>query len=160
MGDKVGNLNNVITELEEQMEDIKSFSQVLKRIEDVSKNIENIDNKVVKNAQSQISATETINKSADLLKDKLNELEIMIKENIQAIYKDNQNYQREVDDSLRIRLEKFNLDIGNKIEGITKQSQSIDKNILEMNKKLTLVLESYENDRKRGFLARLFNKSK
>jgi len=160
MGDNVGNLNNVITELEEQMEDIKSFSQVLKKIEQVSKNIENVDNKVAKNSQSQVSATETINKSADLLKSNLNELEIMIKENIQAIYKDNQNYQREIDDSLRIRLEKYNLDFGNKIEGITKQFQAIDKNIFEMNKKLTLVLTAYENDRKRGFLARLFNKSK
>ncbi len=158
MGDKVNKLDSVITELEEQMEDIKSFSQVLKKIEQVSKNLEHVDDKVIKNAQSQISATETINKSADLLKSKLNELEIMIKENIQAIYKDNQNYQREIDDSLRIRLEKYNLNIENKIEGITKQSQGIDKNILEMNKKLTLVLEAYQNDRNRGFWARLFNK--
>lgn len=158
MGDKVGNLNNVITELEEQMADIKSFSQVLKKIEQVSKNIENVDDKVAKNAQSQVSATEAINKSTDLLKNKLNELEIMIKENIQAIYKDNQNYQREIDDSLRIRLEKYNLDIENKIEGITKQSQGIDKNILEMNEKLILVLEAYESDKNRGFWGRLFNK--
>jgi len=160
MGDKVGNLNNVITELEEQMEDIKGFSQVLKKIEQVSKNLEHVDDKVIKNVQSQISATETINKSADVLKSKLNELEIMIKENIQAIYKDNQNYQREIDDSLRIRLEKYNIDIENKIESLAKQSQGIDKNILEMNKKLTLVLAAYENDKKRGFWARLFNKSK
>jgi methyl-accepting chemotaxis protein len=158
MGDSVGNLNNVITELEEETKGIKSFSRVLKKIEQISKNIEHIEGKVIKNAHSQISATEALNKSTDLLESKLNELKIMIKENIQTIYKDNQNYQREIDDSLRIRLEKYNIDVENKIEGLSKQSQGLNKNVLDMNKKLTLVLEAYENDRNRGFWARLFNK--
>ncbi len=77
---------------------------------------------------------------------------------MQELYKDNQNYQKEMDDSLRIRLEKYNLDIENKIEGITKQSQGMDKNILEMNEKLTLMLDAHQHDKNRGFWARLFNK--
>ena len=157
MGDKVGKLNSVITELEEQMEDIKNFSQVLKKIEQISKNIAQVDNKMTQNAQSYITTTETMKKSAGLLESKLNDLESMIAKKIQELYKDNQTYQKEMDDSLRIRLENFSLNIENKIEVITRHTQSIDNNILEMNKKLELVLDQYEQDKHRGFWARLLN---
>ena len=158
MGDSVGILDNVISELEEQMEEIKSFSQVLKKIENVSDNIQHIGEKVNKDAQSHLDVTTTMNQSAILIKSKLDELKIMIDENLQALYKDNKNYQRDMDDSIRIRIEKFKLEIENKIDGVAKKSRDMDKNILDMNKKLTSVLEAYEKDKNRGFFARLFNK--
>lgn len=113
---------------------------------------------MTQNAQSHIATTETMKKSADLLNSRLDELRAMIHKSMQELYKDNQNYQKEMDDSLRIRLEKFSLDIENKIERISKQSQGIDKNILDMSEQLTLVLEAYQHDKSRGFWARLFNK--
>ena len=158
MGDKVGKLDDVITELEGELKNIKSFSQVLKKLDQTSESIAQLNNKVVINVKAQVSATESIQQSADVLKSRLDELGTIIHKSIQELYKDNQNNQKEMDDSLRIRLEKFSFDIENKIEGISKQSQGIDKNILDMNEKLTLVLDAYQQDRNRGLLARLFNK--
>lgn len=158
MRDKVGKLDDVITGLEGQLEDIKSFSQILKKLDQTSESIAKLNNKVVNNVQAQVSATDTIQQSADVLKSRLDELKTMIHKSIQELYKDNQNNQKEMDDSLRIRLEKFSLNIENKIEGISKQSLDINKNIHSMEEKLTLMLAVYENDKNRGFWARLFNK--
>ena len=169
MGDKIGTLNDVISELETQTEDIKSFTKVLKEIDKVSKNAVDLDAKVRENMQSYISAAETMKKSAKLLDGRLDALETMISKGIHELYKDNQNYQKELDDSIRIRLEKFKIDIElsmktqisdieNKIiEAINTKSRSVDQSLSDIDKKLSSVLEEYEKDRNRGFFGRLFN---
>lgn len=169
MGDRVGTLNDVITELETQTEDIKNFSQVLKKIDKISKKAASLDEKVSENIQSYIATAETMKKSAELLDGRLDALETMIRKDIHELYKDNQNYQKELDDSIRIRLEKFKIDIElsmksqisdieNKIvEAINTKARSVDRNLNDIDKKLSSVLEEYEKDRSRGFFARVFN---
>lgn len=169
MGDKVGKLNDVITELEAQTDDIKNFTQVLKKIDQISQEAAGLDEKVSKNVQSYIATAETMKKSAELLDSRLDALETMIRKDIHELYKDNQNYQKELDDSIRIRLEKFKIDIElstksqisdieNKIvEVITSKSRNIDQKLNNIDKKVNSILEAYEKDRSRGFWARLLN---
>ncbi len=169
MGSKVGTLNDVITELETQTEDIKNFSKVLNKIDKISKDAASLDEKVHKNVQNYISTAEIMKKSAELLDSRLDALETMIRKDIHELYKDNQNYQKELDDSIRIRLGKFKIDIElsmktqigdieNKIvNAINTKTRTLDQNISEVDKKLTTVLEAYEKDRERGFWARLLN---
>ena len=169
MGNKVGKLNDVITELETQTEDIKNFSKVLKRIDKISKDAAGLDEKVRENVQHYISTAETMKKSAELLDGRLDALETMIRKDIHELYKDNQNYQKELDDSIRIRLEKFKMDIElsmktqigdieNKIvDAINTKTRTLDNNISKIDKKLTTILEAYNKDRNRGFWARLLN---
>ncbi len=169
MGDKIGTLSDVITELETQTEDIKNFAQVLKRIKDISKKAFDLDAKVSENIQSYLATAETMKKSAETLDSRLDALESMIRQDIHELYKDNQNYQKELDDSIRIRLEKFKIDIElsmktqisdieNKIvDAINTKSRTVDQSLSEIDKKLNAVLEEYEKDRNRGFFARLFN---
>lgn len=169
MGSKVGALSDVITELETQTEDIKNFSNVLKKIDKINKDAANLDEKVRENVQNYIATAETMKKSAELLDSRLDALETMIRNDIHVLHKDNQNYQKDLDDSIRIRLEKFKMDIElsikaqigdieNKIaNAINTKTRMLDKNISEIDNKLTIVLENYEKDRERGFWARLIN---
>lgn len=169
MGDKVSTLNDVITELETQTEDIKNFSKVLKQIDKISKNTARLDEKVSENVQNYIYTAQTMKKSAELLDRRLDALETMIRKDIHEVYKDNQNYQKELDDSIRIRLEKFKMDIElsmktqisdieNKIvDAINTKTHTLDRNISEIDNKLSTILEVYEKDRNRGFWERLLN---
>lgn len=170
MGNNVGSLNDVITELETQTEDIKNFSNVLKKIDIISQNATSLDMKINENVQRYISISETMKKSAELLDSRLDALETMIKQNIHELYKDNQNYQKELDDSIHIRLEKFKIDvelnmksqisdIENKIvDAIKLKTGTLNKNISEIDKKLNIVLKTIEKDRGRGFWARILNR--
>jgi len=147
MGNKVGNLSDVITKLETQTEDIGNFAKVLNEIGQISKEAEKLDKKVSENMQTYITTSEMIKKSAGQLDNRLDALEKMFAKGVDELYKDNKNYHKELDDSIRVRLEKIKIDI----------ELSVKTQINEIDKKLTLVLEEYEKDRNRGVFARFFN---
>jgi len=147
MGDKIGKLSDVITKLETQTEDIEKFAKVIKEIDKISKEAAKLDKKVSENMQAYIAVSETIKTSAGQLDNRLDALEKMFANGVDELYTDNRNYHKELDDSIRVRLEKIKIDI----------ELSVRTEMNEIDKKLTLVLEKYEQDKNRGFFARLFN---
>ncbi len=148
MGNKVGKLSDVITKLETQTEEIENFSKVLKQIEQLTQEASKLDKKVNENMKSYITTSAVIKESAGLLDNRLTALEEMFNKGVDDLYKDNKNYHKELDDSIRVRLEKIKIDI----------ELSTRAQMNEIDKKLTLVLEEYQKDRDRGFFARLFNR--
>ncbi len=164
MGDQVSQLSDVITELETQTADIKHFADVLDKIDRISREIDTTGKEVVAQAETFVEITSQMKEAANTLDGKFiklseeserfqTSLETLVDKKISELYKDNKNHQKDLDDSLRTRLEKLKIDISSdtqkkveSIEGvINKFIRNQDKISANINSELNVANEKIDS---------------
>ena len=109
-------VTQAVDNLEKEVKDVTKFNSVLKEIRSSKDNLVNLSEKVHAELEEFISTKNDIERVSKTIDNKLVGIEKQITSGINTIYKDANNHQKDLDGSLRTRLEKFNIDISTKLK--------------------------------------------
>ncbi len=109
-------VTQAVDNLEKEVKDVTKFNSVLKEIRSSKDNLVNLSEKVHAELEEFISTKNDIERVSKTIDNKLVGIEKQISSGIDTIYKDANNHQKDLDSSLRTRLEKFNIDISTKLK--------------------------------------------
>ena len=128
-------VTQAVDNLEKEVKDVTKFNSVLKEIRSSKDNLVNLSEKVHAELEEFISTKNNIDRASKTIDNKLVDIEKKITSGIDKIYKDANNYQKDLDGSLRTRLEKFNIDISTKLKTEIDNLNTETSRTLEMQSK-------------------------
>ncbi|MCP9199029.1 hypothetical protein MKO06_03855 [Gramella sp. GC03-9] len=126
-------LDNVVTELEHNSNQLKDFTTVYSEISALQSNISQNLELIEENNNNLNSVSEVIKKQTAKNTEQLEVTNNFLKEKIAEIYKDNKSFQKDLDSTIITRLEKHKSDIQVEIRNEGTQIQRAFQNSLDSN---------------------------
>ena len=126
-------LDNAIKELEIQSNALKAFNKVYSEIDKLKSDISSNLLLLKQNNDSLDSVATEIKSNLEKFNKRLIRVESKLLENIQELYQDNKNFQKELDSSIVSRLDKHKSDIQVEIRNEGTQIQRSFENALTLN---------------------------
>ncbi len=139
-------LDDAIKELEIQSKDLVEFNKVYSEIGNLKSELNENLKLLEKNNKGFESLSESIHEKLGQFKKQIEKFEVDLLELIQELYKDNKNFQKELDSSITSRLEKNKSDIQIEIrnEGIQIQRALENSLTSSFNNMETSIKEQFE----------------
>jgi len=139
-------LDDAIKELEIQSKDLVEFNKVYSEIGNLKSELNENLKLLKKNNEGFESVSAIIHEKLEQFKKQIEKFEVDLLEKIQELYKDNKNFQKELDSSIISRLEKNKSDIQIEIrnEGIQIQRALENSLTSSFNNMETTIKEQFE----------------
>lgn len=150
-------LDKTIKELEIQSKDLKEFNKVYSELGQLKKDISDNLSSLKEISATNKSISNEIQSKLNEFKEQIEQLENVLKKQIQVLYEDNKNFQKELDGFLITRLDKHKSDIQIEVRNEGAQIQRAFETVLNTNfNTLEIkIKEKFDSQRKQFFTLKI-----